>query len=231
MTGFWSKLRGKGAGPQDGTAALRRLFAGYPADPPPHAGPPEALTSAQQDENLAAFLARRETRLTMVLDFFAQHGVVAAPLLDPATDCAAAAAAIDGWLGSTLPRRSFSPVSGDPQPNADERGFRASDRTGADRYYAFLDDLGLLEGEAIRRRDPRFAWSVNRLPELDGDGRICLIKPGTTGWAPLALDIAAHLLAVCHAKMAPGGDHSGHHFGELLAAARAGSFDPGGVVR
>jgi len=230
MTGFWSKLRGKGAEPQDGAATLQRLFADYPADPPPHTGPPEALTAAQQDENLAAFLARRDTRLEVVLDFFAQRGIAAAPLLDPATDGATAAAAIDGWLGSTLPRRSFSPVSGDPQPNPDERGFRASDRAGPDRYYAFLDDLGALEGEAIRRRDPRFSWAIHRLPELDGDGRICLIKPGNPDWAPLALDIAAHLLAICHAKMAPGGDGTGHHFGELLAASCRGDFDPGGVT-
>ena len=231
MTGFWSKLRGKGAEPQDGGAALRRLFADYPATPPRHAGPPEALTRAQQDDNLAAFLEGREARLAAILDFFAKRGVAAAPLLDASTDGAAAAAAIDAWLRDTLPRRAFSPVSGDPQPNPDERAFRASRRTGADRYYGFLDDLGLLEGEAIRRRDPRFAWAVNRLPELDGDGRICLIRTGQANWAPLALDIAAHLLAICHAKMAPDGDGTDHHFGELLAAARVGSFDPGGVTR
>ncbi|MGN7998773.1 hypothetical protein [Sphingomonas sp. 22176] len=88
----------------------------------------------------------------------------------------------------------------------------------------------MLETEAIRRRDPRFTWTVIRLPALDGDGRICLIKPGTTGWAPLALDIAAHLLTVCHARMAPGGDSTGHHLGELLAASRRGDFDPRGVA-
>ncbi|WP_440845071.1 hypothetical protein [Sphingomonas sp. 22176] len=48
-----------------------------------------------------------------------RRGGAAAPLLAPGTDGAAAAAAIDGWLSSTLPRRSFSPVSGDPQPNPD----------------------------------------------------------------------------------------------------------------
>jgi hypothetical protein len=231
MTGFWSTWHGKGADPQGGAASLQRLFADYPADPLPHAGPSEALTTAQQDENLAAFLARREARLGAVLDFFAQRGIAAAPLLDPTADGTAAAAAIDAWLNDSLPRRSFSPVSGDPQPNPDERGFHARDRAGEDRYYGFLEDLGLLEGEAIWRRDPRFSWTVHRLPELDGDGRICLSKPGTTGWAPLALDIATHLLAICHAKMAPDGNTSGHYFGELLAAARAGRFDPGGVTR
>jgi hypothetical protein len=231
MRGFWSKVRGKHAEPQDDAASLHRLFADYPANPPRHAGPPEALTLAQQDDNLAAFLADRDTRLTVIQTFFAARGIGAAPLLDASMDGGAAAAAIDAWLNEMLPRRPFSPVSGDPQPNPDERAFRLRGRTGADRYYSFVDDLASLEGEAIRRRDPRFSWAVNRLPELDGDGRICLIKAGQAGWAPLALDIAAHLLAICHAKMAPGGDATGHHFGELLAAARAGSFDPGGVTR
>ncbi|WP_333571183.1 hypothetical protein [Sphingomonas sp.] len=119
------------------------------------------------------------------------------------------------------------------QPNPDARAFLARDRGTNPRYYSFLDDLGLLEGEAIRRRDRRFEWAVNQLPEqadLESYGRICLIKPGTLDWAPLALDVAAHLLSICHAKMAPNGHTTGHRFGELLAGARAGAFDPGGAA-
>lgn len=234
MTGFWDRLRGKGTGGQGADDPLRRLFGGYPVNLQPHQGPPESLRAAQQEENLAAFLRRREHRLAVLLEFLDGHGISAAPLLDAAGDGAAAAGAIDFWLNAALPRRASSMVSGDPQPNPDLRAFIAGDRAADGGYYSFLDDLGLLEGEAIRRRDRRFDWAINQLPEqaeLDSYGRICLIKPGTLDWPPLALDVPVHLLSVCHAKMAPNGDSTGHRFGELLAGALAGAFDPGGTAR
>lgn len=232
MAGFWDKLRGRGADTDGGTdpaAALRRLFADYPPHPPAHPGAPETLSAAQQDANLAAFLASRPARLAIVGDFLRARGVDPAPMLDPAADGTAAAASVDGWLDRTLPKRPFSPVSGDDSPNPPQAALRASDRTGADIYYSFLADLALLEGESIRLRDPRFDWAINRLPDfadMASFGRICLTKPGGPDWDATVLDLEDHMLAICHPKMAPRGNLSGHRFGELLDGAATRAFDP-----
>ncbi|MBM6575745.1 hypothetical protein KCP91_05125 [Microvirga sp. SRT01] len=230
MAGLWDKLRGKDAPVVDDTgAALRRLFGDYPPDPPAHAGPAATLTAAQQDENLAQFLAVQSQRLAVGSDYLRARGVSVDPMLDPAADGLPAARAVDAWLDEALPKRPFSPISGDETPNPDEHGLMASDRTGPDIYYSVLADLGRLEGEAIRRRDPRFDWAVNRLPgfeDMGSYGRICLIKAGDVQWAPTVLDMEMHMLGICHPKMAPRGNLSGHRFGELLEAAVTQAFDP-----
>lgn len=236
MTGFWDRLRGKAGGADgpcdDSAAALRALFASYPANPPRHPGPPVALDESQRDANLAQFLATRDRRLAIVADFLRGHGVDTAPLRASPLDCGAAVAAaraVDGWLDAALPRRAFSPVAGDEAPNPPTQAFRADERGGDDRYDGFLADLGLLEGEAIRRADPRFDWAINRLPEFadrGSYGRICLIKPGSPGWAPTVFEMDAHMLAICHPKMAPRGNNSGRWFGELLNGACERGYDP-----
>lgn len=234
MAGVWERLRGRIAREHGAATALQRLFAAYPVHVPVQTVHRETFRDGRQDAALAAFLRRREHRLAALLDFFAKRDVTAAPLLASATNGAAAARAIDAWLTATLPRRPFCPVSGDPEPNPDVRAFRAADRGPAAGYYSFLDDLGLLEGEAIRRRDRRFDWAINHLPEqaeFESYGHICLIKPGTLEWAPVVLDLPLHLLSVCHAKMAPGGDATAHAFGEVLGGAVAGTFDPSGTLR
>lgn len=231
MTGFWDKLRGKGASPADGAvAAMGALFDGYPPNPPRHAGDPRKLTDTQRDENFAQFLEQREQRLGIIGRFLRGKGVDPAPMLTPVGDGGVVAArAIDGWLDQALPKRPFSPVAGDETPNPPTHAFRASERSGSDIYYSFLADLGLLEGEAVRLRDPRFDWAINRLPELSEMGsyqRICLMKPGSADWAPTVFELDEHMLAICHPKMAPRGNNSGHWFGELLQGAIDGAFDP-----
>lgn len=239
MAGFWDKMLGKGqsadAPAGDVDAELAGVFAGYPADPPRYPGDPKRLSDEEVDANLAQFLDQRAERLAIVTDFLRGKGVDPAPMLaDPADDrdgaaALAAAKAVDAWLDRVLPKRPFSPVAGDETPNPPSQAFRASDRSGADIYYSFLADLGLLEGEAIRLRDPGFEWRINRLRDFSDMGsyrRICLIKPGSADWAPTVLEMDERMLAICHPKMAPRGNNSGHWFGELLNDAIEGGFDP-----
>lgn len=233
MAGIWDKLLGKVPSPADAPddveAALRRLFADYPANPPRHAGDARTLSEAQRDENLAQFLDHRDGRLAIVSDFLRGKGADPAPMLTVGDDGVAAARAIDGWLNDALPKRPFSPISGDETPNPPTHAFRASDRSGTDIYYSFLADLGLLEGEAVLRRDPRFGWAINRLPDFADMGsyqRICLIKPGSADWQDTVFAMDEHMLAICHPKMAPRGNNSGHWVGELLQGAIDRGFDP-----
>lgn len=233
MTGFWDKMRGKAAtadaAPPDTETALLLRFADYPPDRPRHPGDPLTLSEAERDANLAQFRDERAARLAIVGNFLRDNGVDPAPMLDPNGDGVAAARAADHWLDETLPRRPFSPVSGDETPNPPDRAFRASDRAGADIYYSLLADLALLEGEAIRLRDARFDWAINRLPDfadMGSYGRICLIKPRDAAWPATVLEMDVHLLAICHAKMAPRGNGSGHWFGELLQGAVDRAYDP-----
>ncbi len=232
MTGFWNKMRGKAAtadAAPDADTVLWRRFADYPPDQPRHPGDPLTLSEVESDANLAQFGNGRAARLAIVGDFLRDNGVDPAPMLDPNGDGVAAARAVDHWLDETLPKRSFSPVSGDETPNPPDGAFRMSDRAGADIYYSLLADLALLEGEAIRLRDARFAWAINRLPDfadMGSYGRICLIKPGDADWPATVFELDVHLLAICHAKMAPRGNRSGHWFGELLQGAVDRTYDP-----
>ena len=124
-------------------------------------------------------------------------------------------------------------IKGDLRPNPDWASFRRSDRAGPDVLYSLVADLALLEGEAMRLRDGRFAWAVNRrraFRDMPSFGRICLTKPGARGWEATALDVPEHLLAICHAKARPGHDAHrgghGHFYGELLDGAVRRGFDP-----
>ena len=55
--------------------------------------------------------------------------------------------------------------------------------------------------------------------------RICLISPGDGTWPATVLEMDEHMLSICHRKMAPRSNISGHRFGELLEAAIAGNLD------
>lgn len=226
----WRERWYRSTGRRPNTAeSLATQFKDYPPWRPARVGPPDTLSGDDLEENLADFLRRIEERLGVIAAFFAERGVDVSPILDASADPREAAQAVDRWLDESLPKRPFSPVEGDSTPNPDWRRFQASDRAGEDISFSFIADLGLLEGEGIARRDERFTWRVNREPDFrDATSfhRICLMKPGHLTWAPTVLEMDTHLLSVCHAKMAPRGNISGHTFGELLAAARRGGFDP-----
>ncbi|MGK6325150.1 hypothetical protein ACMGDM_18955 [Sphingomonas sp. DT-51] len=232
MVGFWDRLRGRGAdagSDADIDAVLAHLLVDYPPNSPAYAGAPETLTAQQQDANLARFLDERPARIKVIGDFLRRQGTDPQAMLDPGSGSVAAAHAVDAWLDRTLPKRPFSPVSGDEMPNAPRAAARDSDRSGADIYYSLVADLALLEGESMRAYDPSFDWSINRVPELSdmpSYGRICLMKPGALDWEATVLDMDDHMLGICHAKMAPRGNMSGHRFGELMKGAAARAFDP-----
>lgn len=229
--GGW--LRGSGRSsesPEDGIdRLLQLLFVDYPANPPLHAGTPTSLTEAEQDANFAQFLDLRSKRLAFLARYFRDRGIDVRPMLDPVGDGLTAARNVDDWLNETLPNRPFSTIAGDLTPNPDYRAFRASTRDGVGLYHSFLADLGLLEGEAIRLRDARFEWAVNRLEDFDDMSsfhRICLMKPGMPDWAATVFEMDEAMLWLCHAKMAPRFDTSGHWFGELLQGAMNRGYDP-----
>ena len=231
-------LRGLGgaasqAADPPGSPALVRLLAGYPANRPHHPGDMAMLTEAERDDNLAQLLRERDDRLGVVGAFLRRQGVDPAPMLDPLGDGVAAARRVDRWLDAVLPRRTPTLVGGDPQPNPDWVAFRRSDRASSDLLYSLLADLALLEGEAMRRRDDRFSWVVNRrkaFRDMASFGRICLTKAGARGWEATVIDVPEHLLAICHAKARPGHDAHrgghGHFYGELLDRAVRRGFDP-----
>lgn len=223
---LWHRITGR---PPDPSEKLGSLFADYPPWPPARVGPPDALTEEDVDENLDDFLRRREERLGVITAFFAERGIDVTPILDASADPREAARAVDCWLNESLPSRPFSTIVGDETPNADWTRYQASDRAADDVYFSFVADLGLLEGEGIARRDKRFTWRVNREPD-DWDAtsfrRTCLMKPGSPPWATTVLEMDTHMLSVCHAKMAPRGDISGHAFGRTLADAQRRGFDP-----
>ncbi len=207
--------------------ALTAALVAYPANTPPFLGLRRDLKPAELDANLAYILETRDQRLSVLQGLLMQFDIEIGPMLDADVDPLATATAIDGWLTqyaddlNQLPRAASGtcPVE----------SFQTSQRAGPEIIYTLATDLALLEGEAIRRRDSRFDWAINREPKLraqESAKRPCLMRAAQLDWAtPLAFDLEMINLGLIHERRSDMGVL--HYFGETLAAVMCRAYDPG----
>lgn len=226
MAGFLKGLLG-GAQPARPVTGARLLEAlgSYPANSPPFSGPTKTLTNPQRDANLAHIVATASARLDALGGLLGGFAIDPAPLLDPAVDATATATAIDDWLTAELPDYGALPPA--DRSNAPYAAFLGSVRSGTDIVFTLAADLGLLEGEAMRRRDDRFAWAIDRERShrrLESYGRPCLLKPGQPDWDATAIDFELQMLGIIYERRRGSGVL--HRFGDALASLASGAFDP-----
>jgi hypothetical protein len=203
-------------------AALRS----YPPNSPPFPGLRKQLQPSELDANLDHLVASCDVRLSYLSQLLSQFNVYIAPLLDPAQSPAGAVEALNAWLVQALPARDAMPPA--DGPNAPYALFQQSDRAGDHILFSFVADLALLEGEALRRRDNRFFWAINRERSLSGKEtakRPCLMRAPTDTWrVPLDFDLEQGMLGIIYQMRDGTGTH--HQFGEHLLAVLRGAVDP-----
>ncbi|MFC4292701.1 hypothetical protein ACFOWX_09780 [Sphingorhabdus arenilitoris] len=164
---------------------LAEQLRNYPPNIPPFACAQSALTPAKQDANLTHLLDSRKERLRLITDLLEHNGVDAAAMLDPKAAVSAvitAAGRIDDWLKQES--GSLAQILPAAQGTEAFYHYQKSDRAGEDIIFTLAADLALLEGEAVRLRDPRFSWQVNRAKHLARTfhaKRPCLIRPAGPG--------------------------------------------------
>lgn len=215
---------GRSSTPGLGTRLIEAVST-YPVNPPPFPGARQSLTDKQRDANLAHLVATTAERLEALGRLLAGFALDVAPLLDSSAPAAGAASAIDDWLTNELPDYGDLPPS--DAANAPYRAFEDSRRDGRDVWFTLVADLGLLEGEAIRRRDERFTWAVDRERghrSLEMYRRPCLLKPAQEGWAATAIDFEFAMLSIIYERRR--GTGVLHRFGDELANLARGAFDP-----
>ncbi|NJM50656.1 MAG: hypothetical protein HC843_07105 [Sphingomonadales bacterium] len=160
---------------------LHEQLKSYPPNIPPFACAQSALTPAKQDANLVHLLDSREERLTLITGLLKQNGVDVMAMLDASAPIDAivnVTGRIDDWLKEQSGSLAMilPPVQGTEVFTL----YQKSDRAGDDIVFTLAADLALLEGEALRLRDPRFSWQVNRAKHLTRTfhaKRPCLIRP------------------------------------------------------
>jgi hypothetical protein len=215
-----------GKAPSPATSPLMAALQNYPPNSPPFPGLRKSLKPAQLDANLDHLITSCDIRISHLRALLMKFGVDAGPLLDPVQSPQSASDAINVWLVKSLPGRTAMPPS--DGPNAPYTLFQNSDRSGAEILFTLVADLALLEGEAIRRRDPRFFWAINRERVLAGKEtakRPCLMRAPTPFWRiPLDFDLEQGMLAIVYQMRDGTGTH--HQFGEQLAGVLRGAVDP-----
>jgi hypothetical protein len=205
---------------------LGQKLAQYPANTPPFRGHSRALTAQQLDSNLAHLVATCDERLGLLSNLLGGFDIDITPMLNPAEDPHATAAAIDDWLTAHAADLANLPRSASGTCPVED--FQDSDRSGGMILYSLIADLAVLEGEAIRRRDDRFFWGINREPKLrslQSAKRPCLMRPIQPNWAyPLAIDFEMAMLDICHERRSDMGIL--HTFGDQMTGILRGAYDP-----
>jgi hypothetical protein len=203
---------------------LMQTLASYPPNTPPYQGLRKELTPKQLEANLEYLVVTTEQRLSHVSALLASFGVDTSPLLNASKDPTAAAQAIDTWLTNQTDNFAILPKSATGVCPIEE--FQTSDRSGDHIIFSLVADLALLEGEAIRRRDNRFYWAINREAKLRSSEtakRPCLMRPIQPDWTmPLALDLEMGTLFIMHERRGDSGVL--HKFGEQLIAIMDGAY-------
>lgn len=233
MAGFFKSIFGRTPppSPRSGSRLLDALQ-GYPANPPPFLGY-KMLSDPQRDANLAHLIATVPDRMDALTVLLRGFGIDPAALLDSSAPIAGtpliAAQAIDDWLTAELPERADLPPA--PAENAPYSAFMDSDRSGNDIIFSLIADLGVFEGEAMRRRDGRFTWAIDRERghrTLEVYRRLCLFKAAEPDWAATAIDFELRTLGIVYERRRTGAIH---RFGDDLAALARGAFDasPSGI--
>lgn len=197
----------------------------YPANPPPFPGAKQTLTDKQRDANVSHIIETTAERLDVLGSLLAAFEIDPAPLLNSVADGLPTATAIDKWLTDELPDYRDLPPS--DAANAPYRTFEESRREGPEILFSLVADLGLLEGEAIRRRDTRFSWIIDRERghrSLQMYHRPCLSKAGHKGWAATAIDFEFHMLSIMYERRR--GTGILHQFGDMLSDLNRGAYDP-----
>ncbi len=227
MAGFLKSIFGGDQPPKPPSRKGEKLIGllqNYSANPPPFPGDKKALTDKQRDANVAHIIATASARVAALGGLLAEFSIAVAPLCDSAADALPTAHIIDAWLTAELPDHAALPLSA--PANAPYGAFMQSDRSGPHILFTLAADLGVLEGEAIRARDPRFIWTVDRDRAhrgLEMYRRPCLFKAGQTDWAPTAIDFEFQMLAIIYERGRMGAIH---RFGDSLEALSRGAFDP-----
>ncbi len=227
MSSWFKKLIGGDASDRGGaqiTAPLSRQLADYPPNIPAFVGDPKTLTVAKQDANLARFIQTIDERLSIVSGLLASNGINVAPMLSPAADRSAAlsaADAVDRWL--TTQAGSLADLLPKVQGTQCFERYRLSNRSDDDMIFSFAADLALLEGEAVRRRDERFAWAICREPHLVRtfqNKRVCLFRPPGGGeTVPFVLEFELAVVDLFYDRISgrPPLRHYGKNLGEVAA--------------
>jgi hypothetical protein len=217
---------GKSENSKQPSNGLSQKLAQYQANMPPFPGHRRTLTAQKLDSNLTHLVATCDTRLGLLSNLLSGFGIDITPMLDPAQDPHPTATAIDDWLTAHAADLAKLPRSAAGTCPADE--FQNSDRSGDVILYSLIADLALLEGEAIRRRDDRFYWAINRdvkLRSLTTAKRPCLMRPIQPNWVvPMAIDFEMAILGICHERRNDMGML--HTFGEQMTDVLRGAYDP-----
>jgi hypothetical protein len=222
---LFGKLFGSGAKsePKRG-GTLMAALADYPASAPPYPGNPRKLSNDAAEANLAYLLETKEKRIEAVLKLLSDFGIDAAPLLNPSADPLLICDAIDQWLVNELPEREQLP--GQPSDNPPRDMFLDSNRDGPHKIFSMIADLGLLIYDAIRVRDPHFAWAVDfDSPKLGlmHYKRPCLIRPKEADWGATIFDAEKIMLSIAYEKRIT---IPIYRVGDDLEALLRGAFNP-----
>jgi hypothetical protein len=165
MASWFARLTRAGAAPND----LARRLADYPPYRAPHAGPAKRWTPAQARENLQYMLAHRDERLAALAGLLRDDGIDPAPALAGA-DPLPLVDQLWAWAEANWPalRR--------PE-QATLAHWHATTRDGSDIAFSMLFDTGLLLGELIRRKDPRWTWALDEDADNVRDGMTSAMRP------------------------------------------------------
>ena len=174
--------------------------------------------------NLAHLVESCDARLNHVCTLLAHFDVDASPLIDPAQNPSDAACAVDHWITEQADSFEILPRSAAGVCPVEE--FQNSDRSNDEIVFSLVADLALLEGEAIRRRDDRYYWAINReakLRSIETAKRPCLMRPIQPDWTmPIALDLEMATLAIVHERRSNMGVL--HKFGDQMIAILNGAY-------
>jgi hypothetical protein len=210
--------------PERKSNPLMQTLSSYPPNTPPYQGLREDLTPKQLDTNLAYLVETTPQRLGYVTALLASFEIDVTPLLDASKDPTAAAQTIDAWLTKQANNFDILPKSAMGICPVEE--FQTSDRSADAIIFSLVADLALLEGEAIRCRDNRYNWAINREAKLRSNEtakRPCLMRPIQPDWAmPVALDMEMSVLFIMHERRGDMGVL--HKFGEQLTAIINGAY-------
>jgi hypothetical protein len=225
MSSWLKKMFGGGSADATSAVPLSQQLANYPANIPAFYGDPKKLTVEKQDANLALFLQNIEQRLSLVSDLLATNGVSVAAMVAQIPDPSAAMAAtdaIDRWL--TTQQGSLAALLPKVDGTQCFERYRQSSRADEEIIFSLAADLALLEGEAVRCIDPRFAWAICREPHLQRtfqNKRICLIRPPEAGEAlPYVLEFELAVVDLFYDRIS--GRPPLRHYGKNLSALPLG---------
>jgi hypothetical protein len=220
MSSWFKKILGGGSAEAKATAPLSQQLSNYPANIPAFYGDPKKLTADKQDANLAVFVQSIDQRLSIVSGLLSANGISVAALLAPVPDRSAAMAAadaIDRWL--TAQADSLAELLPKAEGTQSFERYRQSSRADEDIVFSLAADLALLEGEAVRRSDPRFAWAICREQHLQRtfqNKRICLIRlPEVGETLPYVLEFELTVVDIFYDRIS--GRPPLRHYGKNLS--------------